>query len=411
MIQKMEKINKFSASVRSLTDAITELSSSMSIDDARKVLSILDPDVIQLMDNIALSFGTDLAIPVVPTNAQMVIEEAPKLETEVVVNEPTSTPATTTKTRKNISVSSFKDDDIRLICEVFVECGFTYQATLDACVARNILCTKHCLELLRKKEKWTNISNQYFTIKGNKIIPKSKKPEPVKQMKVVDGLQIPDGVLYDYLTHRLEEERGSIKRVYQKAVENNRDVTIFDVFNVKYDGKRDKPIRVDDIGVVVNHIAEKYQYSIPTISKVIKDNIDVVIDATQFHRIRKLAQKAGKTSHETERPLTRDKKLSDEEDHIANVLMRLELNLLQAYLHMRSTVEPHTMFEVYNVKKKIATVTDNDIRQITVNLQRSAGIIRPSDIADKIHEEIGVPVSKDQVINFIEWYDNNRANK
>jgi hypothetical protein len=100
--------------------------------------------------------------------------------------------------------------------------------------------------------------------------------------------------------------------------------------------------------------------------------------------------------------------MSEDDDKIAHVLVRMELNILQTFLHFRATPYPITIFDAYRVKQKIANVTDNDIRVICVNLQRSAGVVKPTEIAEIIKEKINVDISREDVIMYIKMYEDLR---
>jgi hypothetical protein len=137
-----------------------------------------------------------------------------------------------------------------------------------------------------------------------------------------------------------------------------------------------------------------------------KDKCDIYIEACHMSQIRKMARKAGRESGDCDRALTRKKTLSSDDDKISHVLIRMDLNILQTFLHLRATPFPVNMFEIYRVKKEIATITDYDIRTIVVNLKRSAGISNCGELADVIHHNIGVVLSKREVENYLDDYDN-----
>lgn len=396
MNAKFEVISRFSQVVNDMTEAISELDGNdITVNDVRSVLSVLDPDVVTKMDNIA-----NLMMPVTS-----IITE---------INIPTITSVEATPNEDNgIQQTTVADTyDIDAICRAMIECGFGYQSTLDYCAANGIKVTKYVLSNIRNKSKWTDITDNYFTKDGREFIlvegAVTKTTEVEKEEDVpILGIVMPSADVTAYIKGTLDSERGSIRRAFDVVNAKNHDITIFDVFNVKYDAEaRRQPIKTDDISVVVRSIAPTYNYDIPAISRVMRDKCDIIIDATQFHVIRKLARKNGCVAREGGSPVVRrPSDMSDDDDKIAHVLKRLELHTLQTFLHFRATPYPVTILDCFKVKRKIATVTDNDVRVICVNLQRSAGIVKPSEIMDILNKELGVTITREEIIQYNQDYD------
>lgn len=414
MNKKFETIEKFTDAVRSMTETLQMVESSgMSVKDIRNVLNVIDPDTIELIDNISVSLmSNEFIADYIQDNFMPDPTHVP----ETTVTETAQPPIVIEETQSNWP-EQIQESNIREICECMIECGFGYQATLDMCAAKNIKCSKYTLSTIRSKKKWTDITDEYFTKNGReytavKTVPTTSDSEPAKVETTPDfetSIVFPESMLKESIKNELAAEHGSIKRVYAKFEESGKPVTIFDVFNVKYEGKRNSPIKCDDMCVVARFIAPAYGYNIPSIAKVMRDRCDVIIDGAVMHQIRKIARKAGCVAGETDRCVSRHKDgMSEDDDKIAHVLVRMELNILQTFLHFRATPYPITIFDAYRVKQKIANVTDNDIRVICVNLQRSAGVVKPTEIAEIIKEKINVDISREDVIMYIKMYEDLR---
>ena len=390
MNKKFETIEKFTDAVRSMTETLQMVESSgMSVKDIRNVLNVIDPDTIELIDNISVSLmSNEFIADYIQDNFMPDPTHVP----ETTVTETAQPPIVIEETQSNWP-EQIQESNIREICECMIECGFGYQATLDMCAAKNIKCSKYTLSTIRSKKKWTDITDEYFTKNGReytavKTVPTTSDSEPAKVETTPDfetSIVFPESMLKESIKNELDAEHGSIKRVYAKFEESGKAVTIFDVFNVKYEG------------------------NIPSIAKVMRDRCDVIIDGAVMHQIRKIARKAGCVAGETDRCMSRHKDgMSEDDDKIAHVLVRMELNILQTFLHFRATPYPITIFDAYRIKQKIANVTDNDIRVICVNLQRSAGVVKPTEIAEIIKEKINVDISREDVIMYIKMYEDLR---
>jgi hypothetical protein len=310
---------------------------------------------------------------------------------------------------------AYTDAEIEELCKVFVEENFNYNSTIIACNVRNIRSSSGTLNLLKTKKKWSDISDKYFMLDkdGNPVVirKEDKKEEPKKQAfkSTQDRLTKLDPMLFDYVVNQLTAERGSIKKVFKKAVDNGRTIEIFDVFNIKYDGKRDKPIRSDDIDVIIRHIAADKMYSIPTIEVTLKERCDVILDGKRIKLIIDLAEKAGKEVHNTNQHLTRDKKPGEDDDPIEHFeaieveLSRLGMDTFQAWRHLRHTSIPVSMEDVYRVKQYIGTPTETDVMELSVYFQRNR-TLDYAQISDLLHTSLGIVVSANEVQQYVRKY-------
>lgn len=409
MKKKLEEIltlvSTLSTNLDSLTTNVRDITSSnISFDDIHMVLKMIDEDC----DNKMLEVIAGLTIINNPKS-----NDAKPVETPVSV-EPKPDQKPNPITRLKVK---YTDQEIRDICLALIEADFNQNKAVSICKKKGIRCSKTMLYYIRAKQKYTEISDEYFTLKHGKLtaIAKPTKPSqpeiPVEKLKSTsDGLTRLNPMVFDYIVNQLTVERHSIKRVFKKAVDAGKDVTIFDVFNILYDGKRNKPIRGDDIDVVIRHIAEKESYSIPTITVIMKEKCDIILDGHRLKLIRDLARSAGKECHEMETGsyLVREKKDGDDDDvdhfdDIVVALKRFQMDLKGAWVHYRWTHKTATIFDVYRVKCIVGTPTDTDVQQLAVNLQRNSAK-NYGQIADYLHDEFGIVVSKNEVEEYVKKY-------
>ena len=435
MMNQFEIIDKFSSVVEEMTKAIDELrENNINVVDVRNIMNILNQkDAIQMMDYVAMEFGAyseSKATAVVPTKAPTKVVEKNTDEQQAAITDENVLKAATNRWKDNLVTES----NIREICEAMIKCDFGYTATLEYCKKNNIKCTVYTITSIRNKSKWSNITDEYFTKNGHKYVAKTAADaitktdvaetnveDVVEETAVADdaaeilGIVMPSSDVVGYIRSILKTEHNSIRRAYMDAVAADRDdISIYDVFNVKYsneDGSRKKPILSDDINVIVRYIAETYDYDIDNIAKVMRQKCDVICDSGQFHVIRKLAKKAGRQVHERTKNVIRKTELSDDEKPIGHVLARLELNILQTFLHFRATPKPITILDAYRVKQKIGTVMENDVKIVIINLKRSMGMTNPAKIAEYVNRELELNLDEMAVRDYIHAYEEYKANK
>ncbi len=205
---------------------------------------------------------------------------------------------------------------------------------------------------------------------------------------------------------QLNRYHGSIKKVYDEMKDQGSSITLFDIFNIKEDkfGTTD-----DDLSVLVRDIVEECKYDMNRIGDLILKNTNKLISHTQRRLIRKMAKKAGvDVVEETEKfpEVKRAEQKNERELEIANVLKRLDWNVLSVFLHMRATPAPATMFQIYKVKEKYYSTDESDIRAVAINIHRSMGINNFSKIAEILDKELGVNVSSDKIEFWIDNYNN-----
>ena len=418
-MRQFEEIEKITEAIEALNTTITGM--TMPMKDVKSVLDIIDPDSASKMENVYNILSTCFCnMSESDTHTDTPVDETPVIEKPVVVKEPEVVSATPTESEyEHVTIKSnprapLPEAKLEELCKVLIENNFSVSKSLKYCKEHNISGSYATLYRIRAKDRYTEVSDKYFTKDENgeyHIVGAVEKPETTVTVTdtTYSPVVLPPEAVVSKIKESLQENRNSIKRVYETLRVEDESVTIFDIFNVRYDGLRDKPIKNDDINVVVRNIAPDYDYNIKDINRVMKEKCDIYIEACHMSQIRKMARKAGRESGSCDRALTRKKNLSSDDDKIAHVLIRLDLNMLQAFLHFRATPFPVDVFKLYRVKKEIATITDYDIRTIVVNLRRSAGISNCGELADIIHENIGVVLSKREVENFLDEY-NNRNN-
>lgn len=204
---------------------------------------------------------------------------------------------------------------------------------------------------------------------------------------------------------QLNRYRGSIKKVYDEMKDQGSSVTLFDIFNIKEDkfGCTD-----DDLSVLVRDIAEECKFDMNRIGDTILKNTNKIISHTQRRLIRKMAKKAGAEVIEETEKFPEIKKVdqkNERELEIANVLKRLDWNILSVFLHMRATPAPATMFQIYKVKEKYYSTDESDIRAVAINIHRSMGISNFNKIADMLDNELGVTVKPGKIEQWIDNYN------
>ena len=207
------------------------------------------------------------------------------------------------------------------------------------------------------------------------------------------------------VVRQLNRYRGSIKKVYDELKDQGSSVTLFDIFNIKEDkfGTTD-----DDLSVLVRDIVEECHYDMNRIGDLILKNTNKIISHTQRRLVRKLAKKAGVEVVEETEKFPEMKKIdqkNERELEIANVLKRLDWNILQAFLHMRATPTPATMFQIYKVKEKYYSTDESDIRAVAINIHRSMGISDWRKISEMLDKEIGVTVNPEKIESWIDNYN------
>ena len=111
---------------------------------------------------------------------------------------------------------------------------------------------------------------------------------------------------------------------------------------------------------------------------------------------------------ETGSYLVREKKDGDDDDvdhfdDIVVALKRFQMDLKGAWVHYRWTHKTATIFDVYRVKCIVGTPTDTDVQQLAVNLQRNSAK-NYGQIADYLHDEFGIVVSKNEVEEYVKKY-------
>lgn len=412
-VQKIDKIQTFAHAVKTMTAALDDITSvGLTMADVKTVMMVLDPSSLSLIDKIAKAFSvneneqiTVAPLPATEEPKQIVVETKPEpIQKEAPIE---------TKTTKH--PNAYTDADIEEICKVFVEEGCSSKNTLITCSVRKIRCSGGTLSWIKTKKKWSEISDKYFVLDedGNPVAVRKeeKKEEPKKPVfkSTQDRLTKLDPMLFDYVVNQLTAEHGSIKKVFKKAVDNGRKLEIFDVFNIKYDGKRDKPIRSEDIDVIIRHIAADKMYSIPTIEVALKERCDVILDGKRVKLIMDLAKKVGKEVHNTDQHLTRDKKPGEDDDPIEHFeaieveLSRLGMDTFQAWHHLRATSTKVSMEDVYRVKQYIGTPTETDVMELSVNFQRNR-TLDYAQISDLLHTSLGIIVSANEVQQYIRKY-------
>jgi hypothetical protein len=159
----------------------------------------------------------------------------------------------------------------------------------------------------------------------------------------------------------------------------------------------------------VRDIVEECQYDMNRIGDLILKNTNKLISHTQRRLIRKMAKKAGvEVVEETEKfpEMKKIEQKNERELEISNVLKRLDWNILQAFLHMRATPVPATMFQIYKVKEKYYSTDESDVRAVAINIHRSMGISDWKKISEMLDKEIGVTVNPEKIESWIDSYNN-----
>jgi hypothetical protein len=414
-VQKIDKIQTFTHAVKTMTASLDDIASvGLTMTDVKTVMMVLDPSSLSLIDKIAKAFTVN-------ENEQITVAPLPATEEPkqpiVIETKPEPIQKETQETKTTKHPNAYTDADIEEICKVFVEEGCSSKNTLITCSVRKIRCSGGTLSWIKTKKKWSEISDKYFVLDkdGNPVAVRKeeKKEEPKKPVfkSTQDRLTKLDPMLFDYVVNQLTAEHGSIKKVFKKAVDNGRKLEIYDVFNIKYDGKRDKPVRSEDIDVIIRHIAADKMYSIPTIEVALKERCDVILDGKRVNLIIDLAKKAGKEVHNTKEHLTRDKKPGEDDDPIEHFeaieveLSRLGMDTYQAWHHLRPTSIPVPMEDVYRVKQYIGTPTESDVSQLCVYFQRNR-TLDYAQISNILHESLGIVASANEVKEYVrEYYD------
>lgn len=413
-VQKIDKIQAFTHAVKTMTASLDDIASvGLTMADVKTVMMVLDPSSLSLIDKIAKAFTVNENEQI--TVAPLPATEEPKQPIVVETKPEPIQKETLIETKTTKHPNAYTDADIEEICKVFVEEGCSSKNTLITCNVRKIRCSGGTLSWIKTKKKWSEISDKYFVLDedGNPVVVRKeeKKEEPKKHVfkSTQDRLTKLDPMLFDYVVNQLAAEHGSIKRVFKKAVDNGRTLEIFDVFNIKYDGKRDKPIRSEDIDVIIRHIAADKMYSIPTIEVTLKERCDVILDGKRVKLIIDLAKKVGKEAHGTDQHLTRDKKPGEDDDPIEHFeaieveLSRLGMDTFQAWKHLRATSTKVSMEDVYRVKQYIGTPTETDVMELSVNFQRNR-TLDYKKISDLLHTSLGIVVSANEVKEYIRKY-------
>lgn len=413
-VQKIDKIQAFTHAVKTMTASLDDIASvGLTMADVKTVMMVLDPSSLSLIDKIAKAFSVNENEQI--TVAPLPATEEPKQPIVVETKPEPIQKETLIETKTTKHPNAYTDADIEEICKVFVEEGCSSKNTLITCNVRKIRCSGGTLSWIKTKKKWSEISDKYFVLDedGNPVVVRKeeKKEEPKKHVfkSTQDRLTKLDPMLFDYVVNQLAAEHGSIKRVFKKAVDNGRTLEIFDVFNIKYDGKRDKPIRSEDIDVIIRHIAADKMYSIPTIEVTLKERCDVILDGKRVKLIIDLAKKVGKEAHGTDQHLTRDKKPGEDDDPIEHFeaieveLSRLGMDTFQAWKHLRATSTKVSMEDVYRVKQYIGTPTETDVMELSVNFQRNR-TLDYKKISDLLHTSLGIVVSANEVKEYIRKY-------
>ena len=409
--------------IQVLTDAVNDMATiceqavqahNLNGNDVITVLKVIDPDTIETLNKVMGFWG------------QQQITNHNHIDNNVVTTSNDTTEDVSASPNAPTCVDTFSVKTIEDITRIMIKNNFNTQETLKECELNNIRCSKYACYMIKSKRRYADITDKLFTKNGNIITivnddtttaetatatTSETKTEDVVTTTDLSTVTLPPEMIKKLVQDKLTETRNSIKKTFTWCEEQDIDVNIFDVFNIAYENRRDQPIKNDDICVVVRHIAPDYDYNIGDISRVMRDKCDIILDATHFHVIRKMALKVGKNAGESDRIVSRKSDLSDDDDAISHVLCRLEMNILQAFLHFRATPYPITIFDAYNVKKKIGTITDVDVKTICINLQRSAGIIRPSDISEKLRDMIGVYLDPIEIKNILNYYDENRKRR
>ena len=455
MKNQFKLIEEFSESVKEMVDAIATIENAgMTIRDVKTILSIVDREdnnnIVSQMDAIASKFIGKPSFTVTDTE-------------DIVQPQQQSVP---NNNKPAINWYDLTNDEVITMCKVLIICDFDLDKSAEFCKIHNIRHTVGGLRDLKRKKRWMNISDEYFRkvawgtyepvveVTEQEILDSTAtsnaldnigvldleniltQPSDIEPIEVIESIEengddeeefkaapgMDDTEHYettftytdemsDYVKSILEQENGSIKRTFNACeAKYGCDITIFDVFNIKYGNKRGLPVRMRDINEVVAKISPAYDYDIEAISRVMRDKCDIVLDASSFHTIRKMARKEGRIADNGSSVQSRKKNLSEEDAEIAHVLCRLDMNLLQAFLHFRSTPYPKTIFQIYEVKRLIGTVTDIDIRIIAINLRRSAGL-KYCDIAKDIYNGCGVMLSDSIVKSYITDYEKRRLER
>lgn len=415
--------------IQILTDAVNDMATiceqavqaqGLTGHDVITVLKVIDPDTIETLNAVMSFWGQNQITTTNRTNNDENTENASSDET-------TETGEVSASPNAPICVDTFSVKTIEDITRIMIKHDFSTPETIKECEEKGIRCSKYACYMIKSKRRYADITDKLFTKNGNIITivnddtpvetatTETKKTETKSEVVTtatdLSTVTLPPEMIKKLVQDKLSETRNSIKKTFTWCEEQSIDVNIFDVFNIAYENRRDQPIKNDDICVVVRHIAPDYDYNIGDISRVMRDKCDIILDATHFHVIRKMALKVGKNAGESDRIVSRKSDLSDDDDAISHVLCRLEMNILQTFLHFRATPYPITIFDAYKVKQKIGTITDTDVKTICINLQRSAGIIRPSDISERLQNMIGVYLDPIEVKNILDYYDENRKRR
>ena len=245
----------------------------------------------------------------------------------------------------------------------------------------------------------TNWKYRHDTDGGTADTTETKEKKPATPIAYSIEYEIP-------VVRQLNRYRGSIKKVYDEMKDQGSAVTLFEIFNIKEDkfGTTD-----DDLSVLVRDVVEECQYDMNRIGDLILKNTNKIIGHTQRRLIRKLAKKAGVDVVEEAEKFPEVKKVdqkNERELEIANVLKRLDWNILQAFLHMRATPAPATMFQIYKVKEKYYSTDESDVRAVAINIHRSMGISDWKKISDMLSDELGVTIKCEKIEQWVDNYDN-----
>ena len=424
MNEKLEMINVLTESINEMA-AICEQAvqaHNLTGHDVMTVLSVIDPETIETLNSVMSFWGQNQITTCTNDNDENNTEVASS-------NETTETGEVSASPNAPSCVDTFSVKTIEDITRIMIKNNFSTPETIKECEEKGIRCSKYACYMIKSKRRYADVTDKLFTKNGNIITivnddtptavetttTETKKTETKTEVVTtttdLSTVTLPPEMIKKLVQDKLSETRNSIKKTFTWCEEQSIDVNIFDVFNIAYENRRDQPIKNDDICVVVRHIAPDYDYNIGDISRVMRDKCDIILDATHFHVIRKMALKVGKNAGESDRIVSRKSDLSDDDDAISHVLCRLEMNILQAFLHFRATPYPITIFDAYKVKQKIGTITDADVKVVCINMQRSAGIIRPSDISEKLHDMIGVYLDPIEVKNILDYYDESRKRR
>jgi len=194
---KESNVNKLGEAMK-LDTAITELSTAIvnlqpkNYEEIVSSIETFDPFIRRNIEIIADWIGLNSTSPVAPvetvevsddeTNVMTTAKESPTIE------EPSTEP-TDVSVKKKRNVSKLTEDEVRKICEVFVECGFNTQSTIRKCKERNFRCSFGSMNLIRNKKKYSDISDEYFIITedGKIKLPEEKTAVDYKTEIIKNG--------------------------------------------------------------------------------------------------------------------------------------------------------------------------------------------------------------------------------